>query len=391
MRPEMFRIVAPIILVVALASAQPAFAQDVVTGNVVLSDGSPPPKPVAIERICAGFKQPETVTDRKGHFWFEPGRFSSTTLDASVRDPRETVLTNPGTGAVTRKAGPPGSARAAGTLQAMAASDQACELRAVLAGFHPELISFAGVPGTVKDVGTIILRPIVTLKEEMAARNAANERAASAKVPVDDSGRTEAEKTLARARRALAEKLFPEAQRELEHLIEMDPNNATGWYELGRVRDCQKNGTEAKRCYKQAIAADQKYEGAYLLLADLLGKEQQWQELADVAGKLIQLNPTSYPAAYYYSSAANYNLGYLDDAGKSAREGLRIDLDHHIPRLHHMLGTVLADDRHFAEAAAQMKLYLQYAPAMRDRDEAQKMIDDWEKLASDTPAGDKSR
>jgi tetratricopeptide (TPR) repeat protein len=420
MRPGTLRTVTPVVLAYALAASEPAFSQArapatsstqspsqrsgrqsgqisksegqkfFVSGKVRLLDGSAPPKPVAIERVCSGLTIREGVTDRKGGFLIDLAKNTAFVFDAAAADQNGGLaLTNPGLSPGTAEGSPDQASQ-----NGMIADLQSCELRVVLAGFHSEAIDMAGLgrdPMPVKDVGTIILRPLVPYIEEMLHRNAERERAISAKAATEDNGRSESEKALAKARRALAESQIPEAQRELEHLVEIDPNNAAGWYELGRVRDWQKNGTEAKRCYQRAIAVDQKYEGAYLLLANLLGQEQQWQELADVASKLIQLNPTSYPAAYFYRSAASYNLGYLDEAGKAAREGLQIDPDHRMPRLHYMLGTVLADDRQFADAAGQMKLYLKFAPTAQDRDEAHKMVGEWEKLASAPPPGDKPR
>ena len=53
MKRQTLRHLAPVILLASLAVAPPAFAV-VLQGNVVLADGSVPPKPVAIQRICEG-------------------------------------------------------------------------------------------------------------------------------------------------------------------------------------------------------------------------------------------------------------------------------------------------------------------------------------------------
>lgn len=389
MKSAASQVLKPIILVAALAATLPAFAQLVVQGDVVLEDGSPPPKPVAIERICSGSKQPEGVTDRKGHFRFELGRLSSTTVDASLADPGGTVLTNPGTGplSVTEKSGgAAGAARIA--REAMAAEAQSCQLRAVLAGFHPALIDMSGISPGVGDVGTIILRRIVTPQDKLA-RGAAEERSKAAKAPGATKELSETDKTLAKARQALRENRLPDAERELEHLVEIEPNHADAWYELGRLYEQESRRADASRSYARAIAADPTLAGPYVTLAGLQAQDQQWKDLVDTTEKLIRINPADFPAAYLYKAVGYYNLGDLDEAGKAARDGLQMDPTHRAPRLHHMLGTILADDRNFSAAAEQMKLYLQYAPAARDRDEAQKLADEWEKLAGAPPAGKK--
>src|ERR1700736_1977347 len=41
------------------------------SGKVVLQDGTPPPEPVKIERICNGSPRPQGYTDLKGRFSFQ--------------------------------------------------------------------------------------------------------------------------------------------------------------------------------------------------------------------------------------------------------------------------------------------------------------------------------
>ena len=368
------------ILAGVFATAPTAFAQ-VFQGSVLLADGSPPPKPVAIERICSGGRFPEGVTDRKGYFRFALGRLSNAMADASVADPGGgPALTNPGEVLpVTQKAGgAAGAARIA--RETMAAEAQGCELRAVLAGFYPALIDMAGTTGSIRDMGTIILRPHLT-PEELKARGAAEERAGPAKAPTAPQAKliTEADRTIAKVRQALKENKTSDAQRELEHLVELEPRNASAWYELGTLYEQQGRRADAAKSYTSAIAADATLVGPYAMLAGLQAQDRQWKELAETTEKLIRINPVDVPAAYFYKAAANYNLGDLDEAEKAARQGIQIDTQHQVPRLHHMLGGILADDHHFAEAAEQMQLYVKYAPDAKDRDNALKLAGEWAK------------
>jgi len=381
------RRVLPVILLALLAIVQPASAQ-FIQGNVILADGSAPPKPVTIERICAGAKFPEGVTDKKGHFRFDLGRFSSTVADASVSDPGAAPgLTNPGEEiSVTEKAGRGGGGRIA--RETMAKDSQSCELRAVLAGYYPALIDMAGTTGSLRDLGTITLRPIVT-PQDLKGRGAVEERAKNAKTPPPAKELTEAEKTLANARLALKQNKTTEAMRELEHLVQLEPANAQAWYLLGTLYQEQDRRADASKSYTSAIAADATLVGPYVMLAGLQAQDQKWKELAETTSKLIQINPVDVPAAYLYQAVANYNLGDLDQAEKAARQGIQIDTKHQLPRLHHILGGILADDRNFAEAIQQMNLYLKYAPDAKDRSDALKLVGEWTSLALDPPAVDK--
>src|SRR5690349_5671617 len=44
------------------------------SGKVVMDDGTKPPEPVAIERVCNGVVRREQFTDSKGHFSFQLGQ-----------------------------------------------------------------------------------------------------------------------------------------------------------------------------------------------------------------------------------------------------------------------------------------------------------------------------
>src|SRR5665811_1287210 len=55
-----------------------------ISGQVVMEDGTPPPRQAAIERTCGGTTRPETYTDSKGRFSFQFGGNQSLTTDANV-------------------------------------------------------------------------------------------------------------------------------------------------------------------------------------------------------------------------------------------------------------------------------------------------------------------
>src|SRR5262245_43947462 len=55
----------------------------ILSGKVMMDDGTPPPEPVVIERVCNGVPRRETYTDSKGHFTFTPGQNQQIMQDAS--------------------------------------------------------------------------------------------------------------------------------------------------------------------------------------------------------------------------------------------------------------------------------------------------------------------
>ncbi|HKR32697.1 MAG TPA: hypothetical protein VJT08_19615, partial [Terriglobales bacterium] len=45
-----------------------------ISGAVVMQDGTPPPEPVAIERVCGGAAHKEGYTDSKGRYQIQLGQ-----------------------------------------------------------------------------------------------------------------------------------------------------------------------------------------------------------------------------------------------------------------------------------------------------------------------------
>src|SRR5690349_11435324 len=69
------------------------------SGKVQMDDGTPPPEPVVIERVCQGYVRPEGHTDSKGRFSFQLGANNAMVADASMStyDPLNPSGSIPGT------------------------------------------------------------------------------------------------------------------------------------------------------------------------------------------------------------------------------------------------------------------------------------------------------
>ncbi|MDA1316001.1 MAG: hypothetical protein O2968_21980 [Acidobacteria bacterium] len=125
----------------------------IVSGKVLLDDGTAPPDPVKIERVCSGQAVPEGFTDGKGRFTIELGADSAATMtDASVPTAADG---NIGGGFLQDPFG--GVGTTSGGLGRV--NPLGCELRAELAGYESDAISL-GRRTTMShpDVGTIVLR-----------------------------------------------------------------------------------------------------------------------------------------------------------------------------------------------------------------------------------------
>ena len=119
-----------------------------ISGKVVLSDGTPLPDRVKIERVCNGTPRLETYTDRKGRFSFEVGRnleMQDASSSSSFPD------------------GFPG-ARSGGSSSQLGSQERSlwgCELRAALPGYRSDQLSLSNIHYMDNpEVGTIILHPL---------------------------------------------------------------------------------------------------------------------------------------------------------------------------------------------------------------------------------------
>lgn len=336
------------------------------SGKVVLQDGTPPPDSVTIERVCNGIARPEAYTDSKGRFSFQLGQNVGVLQDASVSSAAEPGFGSPGGFGGNQRGGVGNSRGGINERDLMG-----CELRAVLPGFRSESVNLAGRRMFDNpDVGTIILRRLGNVEGSTIS-------ATSLQAPKD------AKKAFEKGR-DLSKKKIEEAQKELEKAVQVYPKYATAWFELGRLAEQQNKVEDARKAYGEALAADPKFVSPYLQLALMAARENKWQEVADTTDRVVKLDPFDFPVAFFYNSVANYNLRKIDAAEKSAREAQKLDTQHRIPKVDHLLGIILAEKQDYSGAAEQMRSYLKFAPGAQDADKVKTQLTELEKLSGPT-------
>jgi tetratricopeptide (TPR) repeat protein len=216
------------------------------------------------------------------------------------------------------------------------------------------------------DVGIIILHRLANVEGYTVS-------ATSALAPKD------AKKAYDKAGDQIKKNKWSDAKANLEKAVAEYPKYAAAWYELGQAWENENNVDEARKAYGEALNADSKFVKPYLPLAGLAMREKKWQDAIDITSRLNKLDPYDYPRAYYYSAIANLNLQKLDEAEKSAREAVRVDTGHTIPKANHVLGVILANKQDYAGAAESMRAYLALSPDGKDSEFVRKQLADIEK------------
>jgi len=284
-----------------MAAAQPTESQSlehavVLSGAVMMSDGSPPSTSVLVRRTCKSHIESETSTNSQGvcSFYVDGSRSAVGLGDATQAAGRAPDLNLP-FGNATQYSNPVTSAL------------RDCEVTAVLAGYRSDPVRLE-VRSTMDDtrIRTIILHPLsradvltVSVTTEMAPKNA----------------KKAYEKGLA----AMKAQDWDAAGRELTKAVKNYPKFAVAWFELGMAREKQGDTAGAVEAWQEGVNADSKYLLPYEKLATYADRNEQWDEAAKYSSAWIQLDAGDFPAAYLVNAIANARLNRMDEAERAAR------------------------------------------------------------------------
>jgi tetratricopeptide (TPR) repeat protein len=283
----------------------------IIRGKVTMLDGAPPPKRVGIQRICSDGQgsAPGPLTDKNGDYVWP--------MDV---DPMRT---------------------------------RRCWLQAELAGFVSSRIEISGLSGflsTTKDLPPIILGPAVPDPRTI--------NASESDVPAKSKTAWKA------AMKAVDADNLPEAEKQLQTVVEASPKFARGWHTLGIVRQAQQELPQARDAYQHAVDADPKSYGSYVTLARVLIKTKDWQNAAKVSDALIKLDPKQpYPEIYLHQSAALLKLKDLGGAEAAAKEAMR---SAKLPRAEFVLGRIAEAKGDVAGAREHITSYIAIDPMASD-------------------------
>src|ERR1022692_1572440 len=292
-----------------------------VSGRVMLEDGTAPTDSVVIERVCNGNARAEGYTDTHGYFALQLGSSNSQFQDASEsaggfgRTSQQLGgIGGLGGGGLGSGAGMGSSTRTPGLADPRLLN---CELRARLSGYRSQTVRLMEHRALDNpDVGIILLHRFAPT--EGAATVSA--KALAVPKPADRAYN----KGLDFVKKGKSE----EGRASFQSAIDLYPRFSSAWFELGKLQAIDGQLDDARKSFLAANQADLQSVGPYLELALLSLHAKDWNELAEFTYRALKLNSFDYPQAYFLNAVANYNLRKLDTAEKSARAAQRLDTRH---------------------------------------------------------------
>lgn len=159
----------------------------------------------------------------------------------------------------------------------------------------------------------------------------------------------------------------------INHARTLDPLNPQMYRQTAAVLAKQGRRSDAEVAFMQETAIASLQEG-------------KWQEAADSTQRVLDADPSGYPAAAYFNAMANLRLGNLDAAEKSAREAIRLDVAHRNSKTGYVLGLVLAEKQQYGQAVDLLNAYLSSDPTAPDSETVRRQLTNIEKLLKSQPS-----
>ena len=147
------------------------------------------------------------------------------------------------------------------------------------------------------------------------------------------------------ARRSLVSELefmskFAEARAQLREIVKLNSGDASAHLELARADLRQDGGdlNEALAEFHAALDIEPQNAGAWSDLGDALGRAGKYEDAASAYGEAVKLNPNDDTARFGQGEALRH-AGKVDEAVEQYREAIRLN-----PQWKDMLSTTLASD-----------------------------------------------
>jgi len=251
--------------------------------------------------------------------------------------------------------------------QVTAADLVGCKVSATLDGFDSTTVTIVNRDITdAPDIGTIHLH-----QNEMA--NGSSLSLTTASAPAD------AIKEFEKAHSDENDKHMDSARRHLQKAVNIDPQFAEAWYQLGRLEETDKPD-DALSAYRKAATADPRYTPPYEHIAALSAVQKKWQDVVDATDHALQLVPAGSPQIWYFSAVGNFNLGHVSIAQTAAETSLSMDPNHVAPNTEQLLAVMLAARGDYKSALDHLRRCLTYLAPGPSADVVKQQVAQLEKI-----------
>ena len=166
--------------------------------------------------------------------------------------------------------------------------------------------------------------------------------------------------------RTYKDKKLAQSEEHLRKAIGAYPDYAAAWVLLGQVLDAQRKRPEAREACSQASTVDPKYVAPYLCLAEFAATEGDWEQVARLSERALELDPVSNIYSFYYAAYAGVHLRRFHEAETSALAAIRIDRWNFLPQLHLLLAQVYAGEGDSPAEMVELQEFLKIAPESDD-------------------------
>ena len=249
-----------------------------------------------------------------------------------------------------------------------------CDLRARLVGFRSQTVSLANRrPLDDPNIGIILLH-------REGHDEGSTVSAVSLAAPRD------ARHAFEKGQQATKKNKTDEAEKDYRKAVELYPNYAAAWNELGRIQLARGQSADARKSFDTAIQADPKFVSPYLELSIIDMDTSNWRDLADVTDRALKLDPFDYPQAYLFNGVAHWNLKQIDAAEKSILQAERLDNQNQLPDVSRLMGMIHMYRHDFSGAVQSFRQYLKLAPDAKEADKTRAELAMAEKLQAQSAA-----
>jgi tetratricopeptide (TPR) repeat protein len=166
-----------------------------------------------------------------------------------------------------------------------------------------------------------------------------------------------------------------EAEKELAKAVDLYPNFAAAWLDLGRTRLLQGETASGKEALLKSVGVDSKLVEPYVELGEQSAREQTWADAAKYLDHALQLDPVDFPRLWFEDAVANYNLKNFDRAEKNAREALKLPPERSDPHANQLLGLILINKHDYAGAGEALRAYVKSSPGAKDIDQVKAQLE----------------